>query len=143
MIRKPAKSGIRVFIFSLPVGIFLLALLARGLAGPRTIDDAYITYRYAYNLLVGNGFVYNPGERVLGTTTPLYTLLMAGLSLATGSRDFPALALVVNALAGAFSVGMLYALGKRFAGHPVPAAAVALLWALAPFSVSFAVGGRF
>jgi hypothetical protein len=118
-----------------------VALVARLVPGERTVDDAYITFRYARNIAEGVGFVYNPGERVLGTTTPLYTLLMAGLSLATGSRDFPALALVVNALAGAFSVGMLYALGKRFAGHPVPAAAVALLWALAPFSVSFAVGG--
>jgi len=77
----------------------------------------------------------------MGTTTPLYTLLMAALSLLTGSRDFPAIALIVNALAGGFSVGMLYGLSKRFAGHPAPATAVALLWALAPFSVSFAIGG--
>ncbi len=130
-------------------GLTIVALLARLVPGQRTVDDAYITFRYARNVVEGDGFVYNApstgsggsGERVLGTTTPLYTLLMAGLSLATGSRDFPALALVVNALAGALSVGMLYLLGKRFAGHPAPAAAVALLWALAPFSVSFAIGG--
>jgi hypothetical protein len=77
----------------------------------------------------------------MGTTTPLYTLLMAGLSLVTGSHNFPAIALLVNAMAGALSVVMLYALGKHFAAHPIPAAAVALLWALAPFSVSFAIGG--
>ncbi len=122
-------------------GLVALALLARLVPGGRTVDDAYITFRYARNVAQGIGFVYNPGQRVLGTTTPLYTLLMAALSLATGSGDFPALALVVNALAGAFSVGMLYALGKRFTGHLAPAAAVALLWALAPFSVSFAIGG--
>lgn len=40
-------------------------------------DDAFITYRYALNLVEGNGFVYNPGERVLGTTTPLYGLFVA------------------------------------------------------------------
>jgi arabinofuranosyltransferase len=122
-------------------GLVTLALLARLVPGERTVDDAYITFRYARNVVEGVGFVYNPGEHVLGTTTPLYTLLMAALALATGSRDFPAMALVVNALAGAFSVGMLYTLGKRFAGHPFPAAAVALLWAVAPFSVSFAIGG--
>ncbi|MBN1810223.1 MAG: hypothetical protein JXA14_00145 [Anaerolineae bacterium] len=119
----------------------IVALVARLVPGERTVDDAYITFRYARNVAEGAGFVYNPGERVLGTTTPLYTLLMAGLSLATGSRHFPVLALIVNALVGAFSVGMLYALGKRFAGHPIPAATVALLWALAPFSISFAIGG--
>ncbi|MBN1977763.1 MAG: hypothetical protein JW918_10205 [Anaerolineae bacterium] len=129
-------------------GLVIIALLARLVPGERTVDDAYITFRYARNAVEGAGFVYNVpstgsghGERVLGTTTPLYTLLMAGLSLLTGSRDFPAIALIANALAGGFSVGMLYGLGKRFAGHPFPAATVALLWALAPFSVSFAVGG--
>lgn len=40
-------------------------------------DDPYITYRYARNLAQGEGFVYNPGERVLSTTTPLFTLLLA------------------------------------------------------------------
>ena len=43
-------------------------------------DDAFITFRYAQNLAGGHGFVYNPGapwEPVLGTTTPLYTLVVA------------------------------------------------------------------
>src|SRR5215831_1190743 len=40
-------------------------------------DDSYITYRYAQNLLQGHGLVFNPGEYVLSTTTPLYTLLLA------------------------------------------------------------------
>jgi hypothetical protein len=42
-------------------------------------DDQFIHYRYIDNIALGNGFVYNHGERVLGTTTPLFTLLMAGL----------------------------------------------------------------
>ena len=45
---------------------------------PLDVDDAYITYRYAENLAGGNGFVYNVGEQILGTSTPLYTLLLAG-----------------------------------------------------------------
>ncbi|HUS17903.1 MAG TPA: hypothetical protein VM536_23145 [Chloroflexia bacterium] len=44
-------------------------------------DDSYITYRYAHNLLAGLGLVYNPGEHVLSTTTPLYTLLLAAAGL--------------------------------------------------------------
>jgi len=122
-------------------GLVALALLARLIPGERTVDDAYITFRYARNLVEGRGFVYNPGERVLGTTTPLYTLLMAGLALTSGSRDFPPLALAVNALAGAISVGLLYGLGKRLTGHRAPATAAALLWAVAPYSVTFAIGG--
>jgi hypothetical protein len=42
-------------------------------------DDAFITYRYARNIASGQGFVYNEGEPVLGTTTPLYTLWLAFL----------------------------------------------------------------
>ena len=44
---------------------------------PLITDDPYITYRYARNLVNGVGFVYNAGERVLSTTTPLYALLLA------------------------------------------------------------------
>lgn len=46
-------------------------------------DDAYITYRYADNLRRGLGLVYNPGEWVLGTTTPLFALLLGTLGLIT------------------------------------------------------------
>ena len=42
-----------------------------------TFDDAFITFRYVENLVVGNGFVYNKGEAVLGTTTPLFTLVLS------------------------------------------------------------------
>ena len=118
-----------------------LALAARLLPGPRTVDDAYITFRYARNLLDGHGFVYNPGERVLGTTTPLYTLLLAGLAPVSRTRDFPVLALAVNAVAGAASAVLLYRLGQRFSGRRAIGAAAALLWALAPYSVTFAIGG--
>jgi hypothetical protein len=41
-------------------------------------DDALITYRYAERLADGHGFTYNDGERVLGTSTPLWTLILAG-----------------------------------------------------------------
>jgi hypothetical protein len=39
-------------------------------------DDPFITYRYAENLRNGLGFVYNPGEKTLSTTTPLFTLIL-------------------------------------------------------------------
>lgn len=43
-------------------------------------DDALITARYSVHLAEGHGLVYNPGERVLGTTTPLWALLLAGVA---------------------------------------------------------------
>jgi len=41
------------------------------------IDDAFISFRYARNLVEGRGLVFNPGERVEGYTNFLWTLLSA------------------------------------------------------------------
>ena len=137
LLRKALRSP-QVWIGALLVAV---ALLARLLPGPRTIDDAFITFRYARNLLAGNGFVYNPGEAVLGTTTPLYTLLMAGLGVPWGvNAPFPWLALVVNALADAATCLLLVWLGKRIGARWAGWAAAAV-WAVAPFSVTFVIGG--
>lgn len=40
-------------------------------------DDAYISYRYALNLVDGHGLVFNKGEYVEGYTNLLWTLLIA------------------------------------------------------------------
>ena len=42
-----------------------------------SVDDAYISFRYALNLAEGRGLVYNAGERVEGYTNFLWTLLAA------------------------------------------------------------------
>lgn len=41
------------------------------------LDDAYISYRYALNLVNGHGLVFNVGEYVEGYTNLLWTLLVA------------------------------------------------------------------
>jgi len=41
------------------------------------LDDAFISYRYARNLVEGYGLVYNPGEYVEGYTNLLWTLMVA------------------------------------------------------------------
>lgn len=40
-------------------------------------DDAFVSFRYARNLVEGHGLVFNPGERVEGYTNPLWTLWIA------------------------------------------------------------------
>ena len=101
-------------------------------------DDAFITYRYAENLARGFGFVYNPGERVYGTTTPLLTLL-----LAAGARvgaPPPLAALGINLVATA---AMLYAAARLLAPRaapPVVALALGLL-VLAPSHALWSVSG--
>ncbi|MBE7438794.1 MAG: hypothetical protein HS115_10100 [Spirochaetales bacterium] len=41
-------------------------------------DDAYISFRYARNLMLGRGLVWNAGEFVEGYTNFLWTILLAG-----------------------------------------------------------------
>ncbi|AUX38685.1 hypothetical protein SOCE26_000630 [Sorangium cellulosum] len=76
-----------------------------------TIDDAYISYRYARNLARGLGLVYNAGERIEGYTNFLWTVLLAG-----GIRiglDPDVLAKVLGGLAACGSLGALYLLSDR------------------------------
>lgn len=40
-------------------------------------DDAYHAYVMAKNLVLGNGFVYNVGERATASSCPLFTLVVA------------------------------------------------------------------
>jgi arabinofuranosyltransferase len=61
-------------------------------------DDAYITYRYAQNILAGHGPVFNPGETVLATTAPMHALLLALTGLVF-SPDIVAHALILSTLA--------------------------------------------
>jgi len=61
--------GTRLLLTGALVVGFVMRLVVMFRSAP--LDDAYITFRYAQNLAAGLGFVYNAGERVLGTTTPL------------------------------------------------------------------------
>ncbi len=93
-------------------------------------DDAYITYRYARNLSRGVGFVYNPGEQVLGTTTPLFTLMLAALTRLTGV-EVSSLSLIVGAVSLWVSAGMLYQYGR--AQNMKLAPAIAVIYLANPF----------
>lgn len=56
--------------------VLLLILLALSL-WPSTLDDAFISYRYARNWVEGNGLVFNPGERVEGYSNLLWILVLS------------------------------------------------------------------
>jgi len=129
------------YILYWPLALFVLALIARLLPGERLIDDAYITFRYARNIVDGLGFVYNPGERVLGTTTPLYTLLLAGFSAILGTNHLPEIAVWINALADGVTCALLVPLGVALSGQRRVGIMAGVLYAIAPFSVTFAIGG--
>lgn len=95
--------------------LFLAAATARlifYLVTRYTADDAFITFRYAENLAYGLGFVYNEGEHVLGTTSPLYTFMLA---LTTLFR-IPVIwaSLLLSMVASGFTAVVLYRYARHF-----------------------------
>jgi arabinofuranosyltransferase len=116
------------------------ALLVRLFTGPHAIDDAYITFRYARNFAEGLGLVYNPGEWVLGTTAPLWAVLLA-VGYRLGLTDLPWLATLLSALCDAASAALIAHLCTKMGWKPLGATLVGLAWALNPMSVAFATGG--
>lgn len=95
-----------------PALVLVLAAAARTAAGFwlgfRPFDDTYITFRYSLNLASGHGFVYNLGEPVLGTTTPLWAMVL-GVCAALGVRIKHS-ALVISLASDAGSAFFLFRL---------------------------------
>lgn len=69
-----------------------------------TPDDAYITYRFARNIVAGHGWTFNAGEATgNAATSPLYTAILALGGAAIGPAAIPTLgtAVFVGGLTGA------------------------------------------
>jgi hypothetical protein len=113
-LRKNFFAAISPRFLTLPVGAIAYFLFTAGgifyLFRNWAYDDPFITYRYAQNIANGLGFVYNPGERVLSTTTPLFTLLLAAFSPLW--NNLPRLANLIGALSIALGALLIYWLAK-------------------------------
>ncbi len=108
--------------------------------GAYAVDDAYISFRYAHNLVEGRGLVFNPGERVEGYTNFLWTIVIA-----------PFLRWGLDPSAVAIALGVLLSLGTlwlvfRFAhvaslGNPMVPIIAAFCLALDGSFALWAVSG--
>lgn len=78
MLRFPAFSLLLPVLACLGVFAGLYAYFQ-----PFTVDDAYISLRYADRLLAGKGLTWNDGEFVEGYSNLLWVLVVAGISLLT------------------------------------------------------------
>lgn len=117
------------------VGAAGVAGLAHAVHLRWTCDDAFISFRYARNLVRGHGLVFNVGEAVEGYTNFLWTLLTAlGLALGLDPIDWThLLGLASWVLVAALLVGHARARGR----WPVAAAA----WVAFPYGRVFATSG--
>ncbi|MBI3245442.1 MAG: hypothetical protein HYZ50_02910 [Deltaproteobacteria bacterium] len=75
-----------------------------------TLEDTLITCRYAQNIAAGNGFVFNPGQHVLGTTTPLVTLFLALVGTVSGPATIPLAATLTMATFGVLTGVVVYSI---------------------------------
>lgn len=72
------------------------------------LDDAWIHYRIAEHLAMGDGFSYNPGVPTSASTSPLWTVLLAIAYRATGQFIAPSIAIgVIFYIAANFAVYFL------------------------------------
>jgi arabinofuranosyltransferase len=74
---------------------FIIAIFFVTAAGhlSYTPDDTFIYLQYARNIAQGHGFSFNAGEATYGTTSPLWTLLLASMHLFPNDAIFAAKAL--------------------------------------------------
>jgi hypothetical protein len=96
-------------------------------------DDPFISYRYAENLTKGLGFVYNPGERILSTTTPLFTTLLAVIGLVTS--NFHQLATTIGIVSLILGGLFIFDMGRTFK-NPIVSWSGLLLYPTFPLLVS-------
>lgn len=103
------------------------------------VDDAYISFRYAFHLTQGNGLVFNPGAPVEGYSNLTWVLmaaalLKAGIPLEAGLR---CLALVLLALTPV----LVQALLRRFGAGLLLSTGAGLVLALNPAWMSPMLNG--
>jgi hypothetical protein len=101
-----------------------------------TVDDAYIVFRYARNLVEGHGPVFNIGDRVEGFSSPLW---LAVATLAEGLH-LP-VEHVCKALSLAAVIAMFWYIARRIGAlSPTARLPLLLLAAYAPLHVAVVCG---
>ncbi len=145
------KSSRTLAFIVVAIAVVQVWLLSSGRADPFK-DDAYICLRYGRNLVSGLGLVFNPGEHYEGFTTPLWTLISAGV-IALGLPPVPTLK-ILGALAFVGLVWVTWRAASRSTDQPlsrvrapalVAATAAIAYWALSgletvAFSLAVAAG---
>lgn len=60
-------------------------------------DDSYITLTFSKNIAMGKGFIFNHPPSILGTTSPLFSLIVAWLSIILPKIEIPIIAVFLTA----------------------------------------------
>ncbi len=105
---------------------------------PHTYEDAFITFRYAENLANGFGLVYNIGEKVYGTTTPLFAIILALFKLIGISCVVSSLA--INLISDGITSLIVYKFLKDYS-KGIITVFVSLMFVFSPSNISWSIHG--
>ena len=110
---RSALTGLRPLDASVQVLTLLVALVSVAFYFNFTAEDAYITYRYAENLVDGGALTYNKGEPINAMTSPLHAMVSAVLYVVTGQTALS------NKLVGVLLlVSSTMLVWRRLVGYP-------------------------
>jgi hypothetical protein len=90
------------------ISLYLYRLLSIAGTLHTPLDDAWIHFRFAYNLARGDGMSYNPGIQTPGSTSPLWVVVLAGAYRLTG--EFLITSKVLGVIAYLAAIAGVYAL---------------------------------
>jgi len=122
-----------------PVAAVALAVALAWPLRDYVTDDTFIHLQYARNLAAGEGFAFNPGERVYGTTSPLWVLLLAN-AMALGMDGLLA-AKLLGALATLAALALWALLVRRTLADPWLAALATVAWAAHAWMLRWSLSG--
>jgi arabinofuranosyltransferase len=128
----PLLLALALVLLGILAALYLPAFEPESALHAEGLDDAYISYRYALNLVGGEGLVYNPGERLEGYSNLLWVLAAALLLQVAAPENLHAAVTGLNALLAAAALLVFHAEMRRRAGG-FAAAAAAACWAFYPF----------
>jgi len=130
---RPLHRRLALLLLAAVVAVpFLLSIFA---AFDFIKDDAYISFRYAHNVVAGEGLVFNSGEYLEGITNFLWTLLMVPFE-ALGLDLFQ----VSEVLGIGFGLGLLYLMARMTARFSGAERDLAWLWGALWFATASNVG---
>lgn len=117
--RSPGSDFLRGEVAA---SLLLLALYAalKSAFGILICDDAYITLGHARSWASGLGPVMSAQNPVAGTSTPLFTALLALESLVLRTSDYERLAYGTNVFADLAGLFLLHRIARKGLGLPAP-----------------------
>lgn len=106
------KYKIEIIVFTLSVVVGFILFKFGNMRFPN--DDQFILYLYVDNIISGNGFVFNVGEKILGSTTPLFTIVSSFFALLFKSVYIPNVIAYLNIVFLGLTSVYLFKIAKFF-----------------------------